>query len=57
MNSYRYQQRRLDRKRKARLMTKIQKARALDHIEDVLRLQSWRKRFGMVVRLRAEGNQ
>lgn len=48
-----YKRDRLDRKRKTRLMTKAQKAGALDRIEEIFRQASWARRFGLTAKLRA----
>lgn len=56
MNNFvqRYRKRsRMDEKRHRRLMRKIQKAKALDAVGEILGLQSWGKRFGRTARLRA----
>ncbi|MDQ3802484.1 MAG: hypothetical protein M3416_01315 [Acidobacteriota bacterium] len=44
---------RMDRKRHARLMRKIQKAQALGRADEILGLATWGKRFGRTARLRA----
>jgi hypothetical protein len=41
-----------ERKRLLRLLRKIQKAKALDKVEEILTLPSWRQRFRRTARLR-----
>lgn len=47
-------QRMWDRKRKQRLMSKIQKARLLSRADEICQQPSWSKRFHRVIRLRTE---
>jgi hypothetical protein len=44
--------RRAELKRRLRLLRKIQKAKALHRIDEILSLPSWGKRFGRTARLR-----
>lgn len=44
----------LRRKREKRLLTKLQKARAIEHKDTVLSKPSWNRRFKAVQKLRAE---
>jgi len=46
---------RQERKRKLRLLRKIQKAKAIERAEEILALPSWGKRFGRTARLRVTG--
>jgi hypothetical protein len=49
----RYRKRdKMDRKRRMRLMRKIQKAKALSRADEVFNLPSWGKRFRRTARLR-----
>ena len=48
----------IERKRRERLLNKLQKAQAIDQREEVERLSTWGRRFGRVCRLRSQrGNQ
>lgn len=46
-----------DIKRRARLLTKLQKAGVIHRREEVESLSNWGKRFGAVCKLRAQRNQ
>lgn len=47
---------RLENKRRARLLTKLQKANAIQRKEEAERLASWNKKFGFAQRMRVEVN-
>jgi hypothetical protein len=51
---YRIRRERQDRQRRRKLLTKLQKAQALEQRETVERLPSWGRRFGAVIRLRSQ---
>jgi hypothetical protein len=51
MSRYCYQR---NRKRREKLLNKLQKARAVDQLEEVQKLPSWNRRFGAVCRLRSQ---
>ena len=53
--TFRIRRERQDRKRRERLLNKLQKARATDKREEVERLPTWGRRFGRVCRLRFNG--
>ena len=44
---------RLNKKRRLRLLSKMQKANVLDRAEDILILPSWNKRFKQTAKMRA----
>lgn len=55
---FRIRRERKDRKRRRRLLIKLQKAHAISQREEVERLSTWGRRFGRVCRLRSQrGNQ
>lgn len=56
MNDWQYRiakRRRMEKKREQRLITKIQKARAMSRTQEILSLPSWNKRFRRTAMLRA----
>jgi hypothetical protein len=52
--SFRLRESRKDKKRRERLLTKLQKAQAIKRREEVERLSTWNRRFGRVCRLRSQ---
>lgn len=48
-----YKLRRMERQRKQRLITKVQKAKSLDKMPEILAIPTWNGRFGRVSALRA----
>lgn len=48
-----YRGKQLDIHRKRRLLSKIQKANALDKVEEIMSLNGWNSKFNTVIRLRS----